>query len=224
MNNYAYVTLISSDIYLEFLYSWILYYKLCKSKYPAHVIITDNCDLEAVRICKQNEINYTIVPLKLYKGEVYIPRYASTWNKFYIWGLILYKKILYIDLDSTFQNCDAILENDDIALPHFHLRITVNHEGLGKPNIYNLAGAAFIIEPNLEEYHLLLDDSNAKYANDEHQLNDYYLMKYFNNHIYFTNGRVNDAFFELEPYIHKLFHSDAARRADEYFEKLIDNI
>ena len=109
MTDYAYTTLLASNDYiygvLGLYYSW----KLTAPKYDFVLIITDNISKENIDIVEQAGISYTIVPRYDFKNKN--SKYNITWNKFYIYSLTNYKKVLFIDADAILiENIDHVFE------------------------------------------------------------------------------------------------------------------
>lgn len=109
MTEYAYTTLLASNDYiygvLGLYYSW----KLTASKYDFVLIITDNISKENIDIVEQVGIDYIIVPRYDFKHKN--SKYNITWNKFYIYSLTNYKKVLFIDADAILiENIDQVFE------------------------------------------------------------------------------------------------------------------
>lgn len=97
VKNYAWVTLITSQDFLQGAILLKQNLKKVKSIYPLITIITDNINPEGLE-------NYIIYPYIEYSKKGY---YACTKNKFYVYDLIQYDKIIFLDADIEFlKNCD----------------------------------------------------------------------------------------------------------------------
>lgn len=108
MNKYSYVTVVTNNFYLQG--ALYLHYSLKKvnSKYPLLILITDNFKINKMLL---NNINYKIVPYYHFPQKDSIPRYEDTINKFHIYDLIEYDKLLFLDSDLfILKNIDDIFE------------------------------------------------------------------------------------------------------------------
>lgn len=106
-NNFAFTSVLATDDYLGGALG--LYYSLqmAKSKYPFHLLVTDNVSREVRNKLDEIGVLYSIVPLINFIDGT--GRYEVTFNKFHIFSLKQYDKVCFID-------CDAILKEniDDI--------------------------------------------------------------------------------------------------------------
>lgn len=108
-NNYLYVTLATNSKYLKGAIYLYYSYKNTKSKYPFLILVTDNLKKEDYEELEKNKISYKIIPYKSFSNED--SPYKDTINKFEIFNLKEYEKILFIDADSFFiQNIDFFFD------------------------------------------------------------------------------------------------------------------
>lgn len=107
MSKYCYTTLLASDDYLYGVLG--LYYSLIEvnSKYPLHIVVTDNISQDTLDVLQKQGIKYTIFPrIDFLCADT---RYQITFNKFHIFGLKEYDKVCFIDGDAIVnKNIDDI--------------------------------------------------------------------------------------------------------------------
>lgn len=133
----TFCSLLSSKEYLLGIIG--LNYSLIKvqSIYPFLVLITENViDKEISEELNKRNIHYRIIPN--YTFQKSNQRYASTLNKFFVYNLIEYEKIIFIDADAfLIENIDALFELEPPAgYKYFN----------GEKNI--ISGGLFLIQPN----------------------------------------------------------------------------
>jgi hypothetical protein len=136
MNKYCYTTLLASDDYLYGVLG--LYYSLLEvdSKYPLHIVVTDNISQDSLNILKQLDIPYNIFPRIDFLHEEAL--YQITFNKFHIFGLKEYDKVCFIDADAIVnKNIDLIFSHPTPAFVKF--------------NEDFISGVLILIDPNTKE-------------------------------------------------------------------------
>ena len=167
MNNYAYITMMTTNNYLYgcigLMYSW----KATNPKYPFYCVVTENITEENIRILQ--EIGYNIIREKLYipqsywltlqaaeSGVINLPHGESHadlskngwqygWTKLKIFNYIQFDKLLYIDADSYIvRNIDDTFDRPAwSSIPEYDAHIT---------GLHRLSSAFLVIEPNVETY------------------------------------------------------------------------
>lgn len=166
--NYTYVTLATTERYLdgaEFLYQSL---KNVGSVYPLLVLVTDNVPTDIIERKKNNGINYLTIPYYFFNkidnveydlSLNYYDRYKDTINKFQCFNLIEYDKIIFLDADLfLYDNIDFLfdIEIDFPFIPSYDLKTL------------KVDGASFIIKPDKNIFPSLLKKEKFIYAgNDE---------------------------------------------------------
>ena len=106
---FGYVTLATTKEYLRG--ALFLHYSLkaVKSKYPLVVLITE--DLKNEKCLKEFD-KYKIIKYYQFKKENCYPRFIDTINKFHVFKLFEYNKMVFIDADIyILYNIDFLLDN-----------------------------------------------------------------------------------------------------------------
>lgn len=146
-DRYCFVTLATTDKYIKC--ACALYFSLKKvnSKYPFLLLTTNNVSDIYFKILKKNNINYKIIEQPIYFcGDSNF--YKDTANKFFIYTLIQYKKICFIDADILIaENIDNIFNYPDGSF----YEVYDNQESKGR-----LSGGIAIIKPNKNLYKSIL--------------------------------------------------------------------
>ena len=120
MNNYAYVSLLSSENYLKGILTLNYSLKLTNTKYPLVVLITENVaeNKKILKIFEQEQIAFKIIKQIVYCEEEqknfkntsknYL---LNTASKIHIFDLNEYDKILYLDADIlVLKNLDELFQ------------------------------------------------------------------------------------------------------------------
>lgn len=221
MKNYSYVTLLSSDSYI---YGVILLYqsmKDTKTKYPLHVLITDDISEPIIEILRQLNISYSktnIISMpqtlmnhniQINKSRAYI--WENCFTKFNIFNQTQFDKIIMLDCDIL------LLKNIDNLFDKPHLTATLDGEyfSLWKNEPHFNAGC-MVIEPNNQEYLNILNFaqnlSEDKFLPcvmaDQEILNLYY-----SNWLQQENLHLNKYYNIFAPYIQENHIEDISQNA-----------
>ena len=137
--NYCYCSLLTSDNYLKGVLGLAYSLKIVDSKYPFLVIITDNISEESIDILKENNISFIIKPLLLFQSH---SEYVTTINKFYLYTLINFEKIIFIDADAF------VLENID---KYFNYNMSVGYR-YWNGHQFIISGGFLVLKPSLEKF------------------------------------------------------------------------
>lgn len=160
MKNCAFVSVLTTDNYLSGAIG--LYYSLqaVKSKYPFHLLVTDNISPFVKSKLDEIGILYSIVPLINFEGET--NRYETTFNKFHIFSLTQYDMVCFID-------CDALIKEniDDIFY--------ITPPGFIILDYIFLSGVLILIDPNSKNIEDFLEYKNN--GEDESVWNTLYSAK-----------------------------------------------
>ena len=161
MEKYTYATLLSTDDYVWGVLG--LYYSLQKvnSKYPLLVMVTDNIKPETIDILEDVGVSYKIVNNTLFSKsaeteelKLYAKRYKSTFNKFHVYNLKGYDKVLFLDADIlTVGNIDNMFDYN--APAYFILDNTL------------ISGTYFLINPKDREYEYYLQFLDTCYTDED---------------------------------------------------------
>ena len=200
MNNYAYITLLSTNNYLYgclgLYYSW----KATNPKYPFYVIVTPEITEENKTVLKN--LGYQIIEDELYipkayykllqdieQGKQFLPYGNSTadltkngwqygWTKLHIWKYTQFDKLLYLDADSVvIQNMDYLFDLPELSLIPEH-----------NTNCSRFLSAFLLIQPNKYEYENLLHFAEAHpiithpFTGQAQLANDFDLLNLYFNH------------------------------------------
>lgn len=171
MNNYAYITLLSTNNYIYgcigLMYSW----RNTNPQYPFYVIVTPDITEENIEILKG--IGYKVIKDELFipksyyetlkkieNGELNIPLGFSTadlskngwqygWTKLQIFKYVQFDKLLYIDADTyVAQNLDYIFEKPLYSgVPEWNAYFYGN---------YRFLSAFMLIKPDIQLYNGLI--------------------------------------------------------------------
>lgn len=124
-NNYAYITLVTNDLYVPGVialgnslnkvntkYKIICLYKNI-SKKSIKEIKSKNYELLSIESLNKKDIKLNI---KLDEYEYNIERFRDAFNKLYIWSLTKYDKLIYLDCDMlVYKNIDHLFNKKSIS-------------------------------------------------------------------------------------------------------------
>lgn len=186
MKNYAYVSVLGNNEFLNaaivLIYSW----KRTKSQYPFYLIITTEITEQNKEILRS--IGYSLIEIEPYRPEIYKKQLAECanldaisihgrdtnigwkhyFNMFYCWSLVQFDKICWVDIDVVFiQNVDDLFNQyGDFAIQyHDHYKFDVNF---------------IILKPNQIVFKQLLDFAEKCPPREDFQLLDgYQILTYF---------------------------------------------
>ena len=104
-NNYTYVTLLSSNNYIIGVIMLYKSLKSVKAKYPLFVLCSESISSSTLKILEKFKIKYMVLSEhiivnkgKLINGEGY-GHWDKTFDKLYIWTLLQFTKVVYLDSD-----------------------------------------------------------------------------------------------------------------------------
>lgn len=203
MKNYSYVTLLSDDTYAYGVILLLESLKTVKSKYPLHVLVTDEVSAPTIEILKQLDLTYEIVdtiktPNIILKHNYAInARFSGIWRncftKIKIFNLTQFEKIVFLDCDIL------ILKNIDNLFNKPHMTAAIDGEYFNLyPNNPHFNAGCLVIQPNKEDFNNLMNLINTLnidnyqntiiadqellniYYNDWYNKKDLHLNKYYN--------------------------------------------
>lgn len=150
MENFSFVTLLSTDNYLFGVLVLDKCLKSVKSRYPLFVLCSDCISEKSTLILKKFDIKYQLLSEHIaYKQGLNQLDEKSHWNntfdKLYIWTLTQFEKIVFLDSDmQVVSNIDFLFEK-----PHMSAVIA---DKFNFPGLRTLNSGLMVIEPNLQEF------------------------------------------------------------------------
>lgn len=157
-DKYTYVTLLATDDYLGGVLG--LYYSLIINhcQYPLLVLITNNCSDNTCEVLRNQGIIYKKVPNILFpqkSPDQTTNPYSCTLNKFYVFNLLEYNKVFFLDADCIVSaNIDFLFKED---------------ECYWRNNFDLISGTCFLLKPNYQFFINAITYKN-KVFNDEQLL------------------------------------------------------
>lgn len=159
--NYAYVTLLCDNKYINGVLMLNQSLKECESKYPLYCIVSKQMvnwetkivlKYAGIPIIEVENIEFKEFTKSLFN---WTPRFANMWKntctKFQIWSLIQFDKVVYLDADMiVLQNIDELFEKP-------HMSACIDAEGLDFFDDNHFNSGLFVCEPNLDQYYQILD-------------------------------------------------------------------
>ena len=164
--NYSYVTLLTNDSYS---YGVILLFesmKKVKTKYPLHVLVTENVSKATLELLTQLGVTYEIVDYIPISEDIYEhnkkinPPLANTWKncwtKFRIFDQTQFDKIVFFDADvMLLKNMDHLFQK-----PHMTAALDGEYFNLW-PGWDHFNSGCIVIEPNHELFQDILAYARA---------------------------------------------------------------
>ena len=119
--NYSYVTLLTDDTYTYGIVLLVETMKKCNTKYPLHVLITEDVSEPSLVILKQLGLTYSLVnkieiPNEIHEYNSSInPKTAGIWRycytKFHVFNQTQFDKIIFLDADiMLLKNIDHLFD------------------------------------------------------------------------------------------------------------------
>lgn len=150
-NNYTYVTLLSSNDYIIGVIMLYQSLKSVKAKYPLFVLCSDNISSSTLKVLEKFKIEYMILSEhivvnkgKLINGEGY-GHWDRTFDKLYVWTLLQFSKVVYVDSDMyVIRNIDHLFNK-----PHMSAVIA---DKFNEPGLDKLNSGLIVINPNKDEF------------------------------------------------------------------------
>lgn len=176
--NYSYVTLLSSDDYIIGVIMLYLSLRNVQSKYPFFVLCSDNISQKSIKILERYRIFYKYltehinVDTKIINLDDGYDHWNRTFDKIYIWTLVEYDKIIYLDSDMQ------VIENIDYLFEAPHMSAVIADQW-NEPGLQKLNSGLVVIKPNVEEFIGMkqiweLGMLNLKNAGDQDIIRSYY--------------------------------------------------
>ena len=166
----SYVCVLATDNFLEGVLVLNHNLKVLNSKYPLLCLVSDTISDKSKRILDYFKIQYKVVSTIEYHSNNYYTRWNHTFDKFNIFNLTEYEKIVYLDSDFIIlKNLDHLFKID---------KFTMNSDLPYNSDHYN--SSIIITKPNINDYNGLLSllkeyDKNKRDAiGDQNVINEYF--------------------------------------------------
>lgn len=166
MKNYSYVTYLTDDTYAYGVCLLVESMSRVNTKYPLHVLITDEVSPPTVELLRQLNVTYELVdviptPEDIYQHNLnYESATAATWRncwtQFRVFNLTQFDKIVFLDADvMVLQNLDHLFEK-----PHMTAALDGEYFGLwqGWPHFNT---GCMVIKPSRQEYENIIKFANS---------------------------------------------------------------
>lgn len=160
--NYSYVTLLTDDTYTYGIVLLVETMKKYNTKYPLHVLITEDVSKPCLIILDQLGVTYSLVdkiaiPDELHEYNSSInPKTAGIWRycytKFHIFNQTQFDKIVFLDADiMLLKNIDHLFD-----CPHMTAALDGEYYNIW-PNWPHFNSGCIVIEPSNQLYHNILE-------------------------------------------------------------------
>lgn len=165
MDDFSYVTIISTDNYIIGALALYKSLKRVKSKYPLTIILSKNINKSIDKILQKKNINYirlkdTIEGTKNNKDSEYL-LWSNTFDKLFIFELIQFKKIVFLDSDMM------IVNNIDHLFEKKHMSAVVS-DRINDASCCELNSGLIVLDPQigiLNQMKGLIQDVSIKFQN-----------------------------------------------------------
>lgn len=150
MDKFSFVTLLSSDDFLPgvIMLDWSL--KKVRSQYPLHVLCADHISEVSVKKLMRRGISCQRleghIPVKddINKEKGY-DHWNRTFDKFYVWNLTQYDKVVFLDSDmQVIRNIDHLFN-----CPHMS---AVRADVFNEPGLDKLNSGLMVVVPNKQDF------------------------------------------------------------------------
>ena len=242
--NYSYVTLLTEDTYTYGVILLIQSMKKVNTKYPLHVLVTEDVSTPVLEIFDQLKITYSLVdkikiPNSIHEYNCSInPRTAGIWEycytKFHIFNQTQFDKIIFLDADIMLQkNIDHLFD-----CPHMTAALDGEYYNIW-PDWPHFNSGCIVIEPSNTLYNNILkfaseyDERPGYIVADQEILNFYFkewpdqqelhLNKYYNIFAPYINPKDEEDIDENGYFIHYIGRKPwvfwVKSKAENYSEK-----
>ena len=155
MNDKVYVTLLSSDDFLEgvLMLKWSL--QRVKSRFPLFVLCSNTVSQHVINVLNRKRLLYQILDESISaEGDINKDKGYDHWNRTFdklcVWKLTQFGKIVYVDSDMQ------VIKNIDHLFDYPHMS-AVRADTFNEPGIDKLNSGLMVIEPNTGEFEGLCD-------------------------------------------------------------------
>ena len=165
--NYSYVSLLTNDSYSYGIVLLVESMKKVNTKYPLHVLVTDNVSDAVLELLNQLEnVTYEKVDTIPITDYIYVHNekinaplavtWKNCWTKFRIFNLTQFDKIVFLDADiMVMKNLDHLFEK-----PHMTAALDGEYFNLW-PGWDHFNSGCLVIEPKEEEFNNILTYANS---------------------------------------------------------------
>lgn len=162
MENYSYVSLLTDDSYAYGVTLLVESMSKVKTKYPLHVLITEDVSTAVIEMLRQLKVTYELINKIPISEELNTHNFAIdkrkatiwqySWTKFQIFNLTQFNKIVFLDADiMILKNIDHLFEK-----PHMTAALDGEYFNLW-PTMPHFNSGCLVIEPNQELYNDILN-------------------------------------------------------------------
>lgn len=197
MSNYAYVTLVTKDSYLEGAHYLHHSLKRAHSKYPLIIMITEN--IEHLVDEQSTEYNYRIIPYYRFECNTNSVNKECI-NKLYAFNFTEFDKIFFLDADNiVFENIDFIF--DEGQQYEFLAGLGAWDNNAPSDTNWRVLGQCFLLTPEKNKfYKFLAEYDKQEIFSDEKAFALYFYPNYYNE---FTEDKI-----EIMGKLYKKMHHD----------------
>lgn len=160
MNNYSYITVLSTEKYLEGALALAESLRKTKPKYPLSILITDDVSKETEEILIQNNFNVIrrnkievpeSIKIKNTKGS--FSHWTNTFDKLLLFELTEFDKLVYLDSDMYVRkNIDELFERKNMSAT-----IDRRYGPIMSDDWIKLTSGLLVIEPEKNIIHKFLE-------------------------------------------------------------------
>lgn len=162
---YSYVSLLTDDSYVYGIMLLVESMKQVNTKYPLHILVTNNVSASVIEILNQIDVTYEIVdtismPKQIYDFNMSInPKITAVWKncltKFKIFNLTQFDKIVFLDADiMILKNLDHLFEK-----PHMTSALDGEYFNIW-PDWDHFNSGILVIEPSEQLFNDILQFIN----------------------------------------------------------------
>lgn len=168
---FTYISVLSTDLYLDGILALNKSLKKAKNKYPLLVLTTDNiCNTTIDKLQDKNILHKSVSYINNPLTNNQLNHWYYTFSKLHIFNMTEYDKVVYLDADMIIQkNIDNLFEK-----PHMS---AVNAGGLLNDEWVDLNSGLMVIEPNKNTFNDMIKKINIlkpEGCGDQDFLNSYY--------------------------------------------------
>ena len=221
MKKYSYISLLTDDSYAYGITLLVESLHKVKTKYPLHVLITEDVSAPVIEMLKQLNITYELINKiqiseELYNHNLAIDKrragiWKYCWTKFKIFDLIQFEKIVFLDADIM------VLKNIDHLFEKQHMTAALDGELFELwPDSPHFNSGCLVIEPNHSLYENIInfvqslkqEDLPNTIIADQEILNIYY-----KDWVQQANLHLNKWYNVFAPYIPEKMDNDIKQKA-----------
>ena len=160
--NYSYVSLLTNDSYSYGIVLLVESMERVKTKYPLHVLVTENVSAATLELLNQLKVTYELVDYIPITEEIYefnkkinaplANTWKNCWTKFRIFDQTQFDKIIFLDADIM------LLKNIDHLFTKPHMTAALDGEYFNLwPGWDHFNSGCLVLEPSHEEFEKILN-------------------------------------------------------------------